>query len=154
MIVRLFLIKKHYRSKLNFTYDSLDATKQDMKKIIKFLLILDSVEKTESADNDIEVSMKNCESEILQNLSDDMNVSNAIVALLEFTNKITAIIINISISEAQTIKNFVFKLDDIFGFMKIIYQQHSDDLKNRMKKNSLDNEIEKRSMLKENGDFE
>lgn len=153
LIVRLFLIKKHYRSKLNFTYESLNATRQDIKKIIKFILVLDSVKKIESVEYKIKKYKEECEEKIIQSLNDDINVSNAIFALLEFINNINYIITNISMSEAQNIKEFIFKLDIIFGFIKAIYQKHSDNIEIIIIREWLKKEIERWLTLRECGDF-
>jgi len=155
LIVRLFLIKKHYRSKLNFTYDSLNATRQDINKIIKFLLVLDSVENVNSVYENVSIFTKICEDEVLESLGEDMNVGNAIAALFEFINTINTIITNMSVSDVQIIKDFIFKLDNIFGFIKNIYQRHNDSLIIRMKKNGFDSwEMERWIILKGNRDFE
>lgn len=153
LVVRLFLIKKYYRSKLNFTYDSLDTTKQDIKKIIKFLLVLDSIQKTKISD-EIHDHMRMCEEEIIKNLSDDMNVSSAITVLFEFINKINSLMMDLSKSDANLIKNFIFKLDNIFGFIKISYQKYINTLEEKIKNNSFDEKIKKWLELKESGNFE
>lgn len=147
------MIKKHYRSKLNFTYDSLNAIRQDIKKIIRFLLVLDSVIKNEPMGG-VDDAIRSCEKEILKDLCEDMNVSNAITALFEFINKMNALMMNISMSEAKAIKEFMFKIDGIFGFIESAYKRHNDGFKTIMKEAGLDGEEEIRLALRDAGELE
>lgn len=99
--LRYFFLQAHYRSKQNFTWDALTASKSARTRLVKDLSILAK----EKAD-DVEID-KNYTSEFLEIVSDDFNIPAGLAFVWN-------LIKNNNIS-ASTRYNTIIKIDKVLG---------------------------------------
>lgn len=83
VVLRLLFLGAHYRSKLNFTWESLESAKQSFTRIQDFLLRLDEVPQ-EFGEEDLDVSfLETFQQNFDEAMDDDLNTPKALAALFE-----------------------------------------------------------------------
>ena len=121
MIVRFLMLQSHYRSKIDFSNEALEAAEKGYRKLMNALGLLDELTASSDAGDgtlDDEI-IKQCEL-CYERMSDDFNTAQVLAALFELVNKINAIYNNQigddTVSESaldtlrQTFKAFVTDL--------------------------------------------
>ena len=92
MVVRFLMLQSHYRSKIDFSNDALDAAEKGYRKLMNALDLLDDlsaksgIEKG-SLDDEIIAQCEHC----YERMSDDFNTAQVLAALFELVSKINAI---------------------------------------------------------------
>ena len=86
-VIRFFLLKSHYRTPLNFSFDGLDEAKTALTKLHKTLN--NSQIKLEATDKNIEQQLQQLHQKFLQALDDDFNFAAGIGVLFEMNKVIT-----------------------------------------------------------------
>ncbi len=117
-VVRYFLLSGHYKSQINFSYETLDQVKQTLASINDFISKVFFVkQRTKEKENKPIISkIKQFEKEFVAFMDDDLNVSNA---LASFQNMIT--IINKAIDKKEVDKKTLEKVIDFAELFNKIF---------------------------------
>ncbi|MFZ5364575.1 MAG: cysteine--tRNA ligase, partial [Patescibacteria group bacterium] len=115
--VRYLLLSTHYRDSLNFTFDGLVAAEKNITKLDETWTRLKGINyKSGGNDGLFREAEKNLV-DFEAALSDDLNVSGALAALLNFIKEINAAISRgISKDEADIAKRTLLSMDGVLGF--------------------------------------
>lgn len=156
MVVRFLMLQSHYRSKIDFSNEALEAAEKGYRKLMNALRLLDELtagSNSEEGTLDDEI-IKQCKL-CYERMSDDFNTAQVLAALFELVNKINAIYNNQTgddtVSESaldtlrQTFKVFV---TDLLG---LVAEENSDDGKTEELIQLL---IDIRANARSNKDFE
>ncbi len=146
MAIRYVLMATHYRQKLNFTFESLEAADNAIKRLNEFTEKLDTFSQgkhnpkiagiVEKARNDFEEAM-----------DDDFNVSIALSVMFDFVKKVNSFLMNDKMSKDNTKKaiKLMHSFDSVFGILK---KQKKEELSKEIKQL-----IEKRQEARKNNNY-
>ncbi len=87
--VRYVLLQTHYRTQLNFTFESLDAAKASMQRLDDFVYRLKEVKEGEG---EVDGLIKKVRKEFTDALCDDLNISVALAALFDFVRDVNSLL--------------------------------------------------------------
>ena len=142
LLLRIILIKIHYRQLLNFTFNEFEEAKAIAEKFINFLTNLDFIQNKESNNLKIDFLINHCQNAFGKALDDDLNISQAFAVIFDFMNEINKLADRINVSQAGKIKKFIFEIDEVFGFIEKLDDEYKKFLE---KKKS----VEIKQLLKE-----
>ncbi len=114
-VLRLLIIKSHYRSPLDYNEKLLNQTKRELARIDEFTDKLKNV-KTKGSSQKI---AKALEKQFQSAMEDDFNTPKAIALIFELISKGNVLISKnkLTVSEAKEIIKFLKKTDEIFNFI-------------------------------------
>lgn len=145
-VIRLWLLSVHYRNPIDFSHDTLVATKNSLDRLYtakKFLnrILENSSDKEEKDDN-----IKTFREKFEQAMDDDINTADAISVLFDFVKYI-----NKNYNE-NTSKNILLDakklMDDISYVLGILFKEDDDDLDSE-----IEDLIEQRNAARKEKDF-
>lgn len=118
--IRLTLLSTHYRSNLNFTFESLQSAKKNIDKVeelLRRLKIIDIDRSYGYVDKSILKSLEDFE----KALCDDLNISKALAVFFEFIKEINILCDkkNIGKKEVINILDFLKKIDEVLAFLPL-----------------------------------
>lgn len=107
MVVRFLILQSHYRSKIDFSNEALEAAEKGCQKLMNALMILDEIhlDKTDKGNLDDEI-ISLCD-RCYEKMSDDFNTAQVLAVLFDIVNKINAI--HHSQIDENAISNSAFK---------------------------------------------
>ena len=145
--IRYVLLATHYRQKLNFTFESLKAAENSIKRIDEFMVKLKEI-KTEKNNKEIYVLIEKAKSDFEDAMDDDLNVSIALSVVFDFVKKINTFIMNENISkkDAEKAIKLMHDFDSVFGILK---KQEKGEISKE-----IEQLIEKRQEARKNNDYE
>jgi cysteinyl-tRNA synthetase len=113
--IRYVLLATHYRQKLNFTFEGLDAAKSSVNRLLEFIRNLKSVK---DGKNNPAVSgiIEKVKKEFEKEMDDDLNISNALAAIFNFVRDINKI--EISEKDALKVIEVMKGFDSVLGVME------------------------------------
>jgi cysteinyl-tRNA synthetase len=120
MALRMLFLQSHYRSALNFSWESLDAAQNRLRN---YQAMADLRFQTTEGPADIELDSYT--DMILSHLSEDLNTSLALTILSEATDRIHVV----PAKQKEQFEEFLDKLDEIFGLRLTISKDITDDIK-------------------------
>ena len=114
--VRFLLLSTHYRTQLNFTFQSLSAANASLERIDDFVDRLSSVEITHDH-HKVQPLLEEAKTKFKTALAEDLNISQALAALFDLIRAINALIDKKEISkkEAKTTIDFLQQTDQVLG---------------------------------------
>ncbi|PIN75320.1 cysteine--tRNA ligase [Candidatus Woesearchaeota archaeon CG10_big_fil_rev_8_21_14_0_10_37_12] len=116
--IRYLLLSAHYRQKLNFTFESLEAAATAVQRINDFVLRLE--EATGNKDHkEITRIINRAQKEFEKALDDDLEISRALAAVFELMNEINKFLQDTSLSQkdAKQVIAFMKTADSILGIL-------------------------------------
>lgn len=142
--LRMLYLMSHYRSQMNFTFNSLKQAKKNKETLLKVINRLKKIENTKKLKELNFVEFKN---NFINSMNDDLNTPKAISILLELSTEINKISDNYIISNSQEILFFLNNsIQKVLGIRIEI-----------MSKIKIPTEVikllEKRKLSRENKDF-
>jgi len=145
--IRYILLATHYRQKLNFTFESLEAAENSIKRLDEFMVKLKDV-KSEKNNKEIYVLIEKARSDFEDAMDDDLNVSIALSVIFDFVKKINTFMMNENISkkDAEKAIALMHDFDSVFGILK------KEELKEEISK-EIEQLIEKRQEARKNNDY-
>ena len=145
--IRYILLATHYRQKLNFTFESLEAAENSIKRLDEFMVKLKDV-KSEKNNKEIYVLIEKAKSDFEDAMDDDLNVSIALSVMFDFVKKINTFIMNENISkkDAEKAIKLMHDFDSVFGILK------KEEKKEEISK-EIEQLIEKRQEARKNKDY-
>lgn len=132
-LIRLFLLKSHYRQPYNYTEEGVSEMQT---VLVNFYLSLFGKHLTEFDENN-DYWQRFC-----QSLYDDLNVSKALLVMHE---------VSIQIANDESLAIVLVKMGEIFG---ILQSSPIDFLQNVAHKDEIETMVAERSELRENKDFQ
>jgi cysteinyl-tRNA synthetase len=85
--VRYLLLSTHYRERLNFTFDGLEAAKNTVEKISNFMKNVKNGEDNKKT----AAAIKRVRSEFARHMDNDLSISEALKAVFEFINTVNRV---------------------------------------------------------------
>jgi cysteinyl-tRNA synthetase len=113
LAIRYLLLSTHYRQKLNFTFESLEASTVAVQRINDFVLKLDEAKGKDN--KEVETLIEKAKKQFEDALNDDLEMSTALAAAFEFMNAINKI--ELSKKDAKKVREFMKKIDSILGIL-------------------------------------
>ncbi len=123
MDLRFFYLTSHYRSHLNFTWNSLKQARTNLQKIFRWIENLEDIKKSKKAISTSKTkhsfSLKNYQKKFEQAMNDDLNTPLALSVLFELITKTNYLISQekLSSQEAKDILIFWKKINKVFGLI-------------------------------------
>ncbi len=115
-VLRLLVIKSHYRSPLNYNKKLLSQTKKELERIDEFVDKLSGVKTVEVS---LQQILKGVEGKFKAAMEDDFNTPKAIAVIFNLINKGNSLISQnkLTSADAKEILNFLKKIDKVFDFI-------------------------------------
>jgi len=153
VLVRIVLLKVHYRQNLNFTFAGLDEAEAIAKKILDTLIDLDFISNEAQNDLDIPGLISQNRQNFTEALDDDLNVSTAFAELMNFLNEINRQIKKLNAVQAELVKKYLFELDEVLGFIRLIYDRYQVNLAKVSGDRAVLKKLEQRLVFKKERNF-
>jgi len=117
--IRLLLLSTHYRKTLNFTFESLKQSKNNVQRILNFVLELKTTVFKDIESKQIDKLIKNSKSKFKESLEDDLNISLALSAVFEFIKESNILIKKglIGKRDAKKILKTIREFDKVLGVL-------------------------------------
>jgi len=119
-VLRLFVLKSHYRSPINYSEKLISQTKKELERIDEFInKIKDPAFTKPTAGKQSLKLIKKIEKDFEKAIEDDFNTPKAIAVIFELINKANSLIDKnlLSWTEARNILNFLKEIDKVFNFI-------------------------------------
>jgi cysteinyl-tRNA synthetase len=132
-VLRLLIIKSHYRSPIDYNENLIIQTKKELEKIDEFVKkIQNSKFKIQNYNSKLKISKFQKQFELAMN--DDFNTPKAIAVLFDLINKENSLITKnlLSKTDAKNILDFLKKVDKIFDF--IFWKKSKEKISNSVLK--------------------
>jgi len=123
LALRYTLLNTHYRKKLNFTFDKVDDSMKNIRKIREFY---DSLDKYgEKSANELIDRIEEADQKFVECLDDDLNISGAIGELFSLITEVNRYRQDKELNqeEAEQIKDFIEKTDQILDILEPVEKQ-------------------------------
>lgn len=145
LLLRLFFIKNHYRQTIDYTPQAIEEAKGIAKRFLEVLIGVDTISLPNRSSLGLSASTPESEAVTAPHrqalrpsrdlvtaarknfqdaLDDDLNVYPALAALFEFMDSVNKSLKTMLPEEAQAVKNFLFAVDEVLGFIKPLYDQY------------------------------
>ena len=154
LLLRLFLLKIHYRKILDFSFNDLDEVKSVVEKFLDFLINLDWIIDGKSNALDIKNMISRSREEFKKAMDDDLNISLALASVFNFIGEINKIMEKITTKQAREIEKYIFKIDSVFGFIKPLYEQYQERFKKVMSAKTIPDMISRREEARKDKDYD
>ena len=123
LALRYTLLNTHYRKKLNFTFDKVDDSMKNIRKIREFYDSLDKYD--EKSANELIDRIEEADQKFVECLDDDLNISGAIGELFSLITEVNRYRQDKELNqeEAEQIKDFIEKTDQILDILEPVEKQ-------------------------------
>ncbi len=129
--IRFLLLSSHYRSQLNFTFDGLKQSTENVNRLKAFYLRIHNLQCSDGLDEKLSLETSQCKSDFDNALEDDINTPLAISKIFEFIRNVNRIIDENSIladNKAEII-SFLEQIDIVFGVISVEQLVLTDQVK-------------------------
>lgn len=130
MVVRFLMLQSHYRSKIDFSNEALEAAEKGYRKLMNAFDLLDKIPVAdEKKDGELDSEILEICDRCYEKMSDDFNTAQVLAALFDIVNRINALYNGqekrtLSIEAYQRMKNtFSGFTEDILGLQR----KHDED---------------------------
>jgi cysteinyl-tRNA synthetase len=113
--VRYLLMSTHYRQRLNFTLDCLEAAKNSVTRINDFVFNLKNVKRKEN-NKKVDVLIKKAKERFESAMDNDIGIPEALASVFDFVRDINKE--NISKSDAKEVIALMKGFDKVLGILK------------------------------------
>lgn len=92
MVVRFLILQSHYRSKIDFSNEALEAAEKGYRKLMNALDLLEKIPVGESEEaGQLDAEIKEICDRCYEKMSDDFNTAQVLAALFDLVNRINAL---------------------------------------------------------------
>lgn len=154
LLLRLILLKTHYRKTLDFNFENFEEAKSIAEKILNFLLALNAIKNKKENHFDAAQKISQSGKNFKKALDDDLNASVAFSSIFEFISDAYKNIGDMNAKQAKMIKNYIFEIDDVFGFIKPLYGAYKKKSSEALKNPKIKKLLEERVRLRANKQYE
>ena len=115
MDLRLLILSSHYRSQMNFTWESMDQAKSNLQKINAFILNMEALSTAETKEANFDIAPYREKFELAMN--DDLNTPLALSVVYELITDANKLLLKslLSAQDAKKILAFWKKINTVFG---------------------------------------
>lgn len=154
LLLRIVLIKTHYRHVMDFSFDSFVEAKSIGDKFINFLINLDFIKNKGKNNLKIDKMMEKCRKNFEKGMDDDLNVSLAFSALSDFVSDVNKVIDDVDVKQAEKIRDFIFELDEVFGFIGGLYEKYLKKISEKTDLMKIKQMLVEREEARKSGDYQ
>jgi cysteinyl-tRNA synthetase len=149
--VRLLLLSAHYRKQLNFTWDSLAAHEESLRRLADFLARLDTVS-TPGAHPDMAARVDDARQAFAAAMQDDLNTAAALGAIFELVRALNSAIDggHLGTDDVPEIRKAFDEFDQVLG---VISLRRSEDQRPPVPIEEIERLIEDRQAARRRRDF-
>ncbi len=127
--LRFFYLTTHYRAPLDLSEENVEFAKNTLGRLLEFIRNL-KFYNGEIDNPKIHGLIKKAENSFESAMDDDLNMSEAMAAIFEFTKEINTLMAekSMSINDAKKILSFMQKLDSVLGVLEEKEEDIPDDI--------------------------
>jgi len=116
-ILRLFVLKSHYRSPIDYNQDSINQVKNDLERIDEFVSKLKSQKSNNSGSKKINQIIKRTKQSFQKAMNDDFNTPLALSSVFKLIGEINKITdeSDLTVEQAKKILNLLEEFDEFFS---------------------------------------
>ncbi len=148
LLLKLILLKTHYRQTLDFSFKNFDEAKAIASKFLNFLIELDFIKNKQKNNLKIKQLTTECRKKFEEALDDDLNISSALAELFNFMNEINNANNLLNASQAREIKQLIKEIDSVLGFIEPFYKEYQAKKTELLKNKNIQSLLEKRNELR------
>ena len=117
--LRYLFLATHYRQKLNFTFDSLEASGKALRRIDEMRFRLQHAEEAETSAQQVAELANTLEEEFAAALADDLNASEALGAVFRFVRGVNRLIESDDLGQGdkERVTSALASVDRVLGFL-------------------------------------
>jgi len=117
--IRYELLTTHYRQQLNFTFDSLEASENAIKRLNDFIVALQNVKKSGENLKALDLIQK-ARNEFETSMDDDLNIAPAIGSVFTMVKELNKIIADgeMTLAASETALDFLKEVDGVLDIME------------------------------------
>lgn len=134
--IRYELLSTNYRQKLDFKEENLKKIPETLKRFDEFLDKLNHIKKTEN-NKQVKVLINTVKEKFEKEMDNDLNISGALASIFVFMTEVNKIMEDISINDANNIKDTLMKFDSVLGIMTFKKQEIPKEIINLAEKRLL-----------------
>ena len=153
LLLRLILLKTHYRQKLNFTFNSFKEAEAIITKFLDFLINLSFIGNKGNNKLDVDGMILKCKNSFKESMDNDLNISLALATIFNFMNEINRSFKFLNIEQARKIKRYIFEIDSVLGFIEIFYDRYQRKISELISEKSVKELLNKRAEMRENKNY-
>jgi cysteinyl-tRNA synthetase len=149
--VRLLLLSAHYRKQLNFTWDSLSANEESLRRLSDFLARLGAITRP-GAHPDIAARVEAARKAFAEAMQDDLNTAAALGAIFELVRALNSAIDagEIGAQDVPVIRRAFDEFDQVLG---VISLRRAEDERPPVPVDEIERLIEDRQAARRRRDF-
>jgi cysteinyl-tRNA synthetase len=149
--VRLLLLSAHYRKQLNFTWESLAAHEESLRRLTDFLARLVNVTR-EGTHADVAARVEQARKEFAEAMQDDLNTAAALGAIFELVRALNSAIDGgqVGAGDVPVIRQVFDEFDKVLG---VISLRRAEDERPPVPVEEIERLIEDRQAARRRRDF-
>jgi cysteinyl-tRNA synthetase len=149
--VRLLLLSAHYRKPLNFTWESLAAHEESLRRLTDFLARLDTIENA-GTHGEIEARVDEARHAFAAAMQDDLNTASALGAIFELVRALNSSIDtgHVGAGDVPVIRQAFDQFDRVLG---VISLRRAEDARPPVPVDEIERLIEDRQAARRRRDF-
>jgi cysteinyl-tRNA synthetase len=149
--VRLLLLSAHYRKQLNFTWASLAAAEESLRRLVDFLARLEAVTR-EGSDADVSLRVREAREAFAAAMKDDLNTAAALGAIFELVRALNSAIDagRLGSGNVAGIKEAFGEFDNVLGVLAL---RRAEDERPPVPVEEIEQKIEERHAARRRRDF-
>jgi cysteinyl-tRNA synthetase len=149
--VRLLLLSAHYRKQLNFTWDSLSAYEESLRRLVDFLARVEHVT-AEGTHADVAARVQDARSAFADAMQDDLNTAAALGAVFELVRFLNSAIDSggVGRGDVPAIRDAFDEFDRVLG---VISLRRAEDARPPVPVPEIEQAIEDRHAARRRRDF-
>jgi cysteinyl-tRNA synthetase len=133
--IRYWLISRHYRKPISFSWSKLDTAKNTLAHLDKFVKKLQLCPAAEPY-ADMDQLLYDLRHKFMESMDDDFSVAPALAALFEFTRKINKIMDQkgLSSDDKQKVEKVLKEIDSVLGVMDLTIPEPDQQVQDLIKR--------------------
>jgi len=153
LILRLILLRTHYQQILNFSFKEFKEARSIFKNFLDFLLDLDLITNKNQEGLNIDEKIIKNRNAFKKAMDNDLNISLALAIIFDFIKDLNKNIKLLDIKQVKTIKQYIFEIDSVFGFISPLYKQYQKDINKLLKNAKIKELLDKRKKMRKDGNY-
>jgi cysteinyl-tRNA synthetase len=149
--LRYLLLSSHYRKQLNFTWAGMDQAEESLRRIVDFLVRLDTVTAGDSVPT-AQAALDNARAAFAAGMLSDLNTAAALAAMFDLVRDINAAIDakQIGRPDADAVRKAIDDFDAVLGVVSL---RHAEDAQPPVPVEEIERLIEGRKAARGRRDF-
>ncbi len=153
LLVRMSLLKSHYRQSVNFTEDLIGESAGIINRIINSIIDLSHVEGVTENDVNVGTIIEENRRQLISAMDDDLNIGRFFTFFIAFIGDVNKLRAKLNVRQASEIMAYIFEIDSIVGVFSDLYRRYQMELENLVRDKEINRLLKKREESKERRDF-